>query len=305
MNIIIKERCQKILRCLSERTQKSIRAIAGVTGIPKSSVHRHLQTIGRRQQHPEAYLWETAEGDAWLKRLVFGVIYCFGIKRGIGSESLSEFFHLLQLENRIGCSASALREMEVKVKAQIIAYGQRQSEACRGEAPIRICVGADETFYGLPILVAVELASGFIFSEAECENRTYTTWWEQVRGWFNREQWDCRFMVSDGAKALVKLAVNGLGCPSIPDVFHLLYALSKSIGSTLVRQQVRLEKQQQVLQAKLRTASSPDIITDVNAQITTLQTQQQTLARDHQVYQQSLHGLSQALHPFHLHTGES
>jgi len=27
--------------------------------------------------------------------------------------------------------------------------------------------GGDETFYGLPILVAMELASGFIFSEVE------------------------------------------------------------------------------------------------------------------------------------------
>ena len=51
-----------------------------------------------------------------------------------------------------------------------------------GEQPIGICVGADETFYGLPILVAIELGSGFIFSEAPCENRTYETWWEQVSG---------------------------------------------------------------------------------------------------------------------------
>jgi hypothetical protein len=43
-------------------------------------------------------------------------------------------------------------------------------------------LGADETFYGLPILVAIELASGFIFSEAECEHRSYKTWWEQVVG---------------------------------------------------------------------------------------------------------------------------
>jgi len=28
----------------------------------------------------------------------------------------------------------------------------------------------------------MELASGFIFSEVECENRTYQTWWAQVSG---------------------------------------------------------------------------------------------------------------------------
>ncbi len=130
----------------------------------------------------------------------------------------------------------------MQVKAQIVAYGQAQSEACQGEQPIGICVGADETFFGLPILVAVELASGFILSEAVCENRTYATWWEQVSSWFTREQWDCRILVSDGAKALVKLALSGLGCPSLPDVFHLLYALSKSMGTAIARQRMRLQK---------------------------------------------------------------
>jgi len=48
-------------------------------------------------------------------------------------------------------------------------------------------------------------------------------------------------LVSDGAK-VVKLAFSGLGCPSLPDMFHLLYALSKSIGSAIARQQVQLQK---------------------------------------------------------------
>ncbi len=39
--------------------------------------------------------------------------------------------------------------------------------------------------------------------------------------------------------------------------------------------------------------------------ITALQAQQHRLETDHQDYQQSLHALSQAIHPFHLNTGES
>ena len=123
MNFNIRERCQKVLQCLCQRTQQSIREIAAVTGIPKSSVHRHLKAIERRQQYGESYLWETAEGEEWLKLLVFGVIYCFGIKGGIGADSLSAFFHLLHLSERIGCSASALRELEIQVKEKIVAYG--------------------------------------------------------------------------------------------------------------------------------------------------------------------------------------
>jgi len=39
----------------------------------------------------------------------------------------------LHLEERIG--ASALRELEVQLKEQIIAYGQAQAEASHGEQP--------------------------------------------------------------------------------------------------------------------------------------------------------------------------
>lgn len=304
MPLNIRERSQKVLQSLCKQAKQSLRTLASTTAIPKSSVHRHLKAIDRRQQYAESHLWETQEGGDWLRILVFAVIYCFGIKGGIGSDSLSTFFHLLHLEERIGCSASALRELEVQVKSQIIAYGQAQTSACQSDQPIGICVGGDETFYGLPILVAIELASGFIFSEAECENRTYATWWEQVSQWFNRAQWDCRYFVSDGAKALVKLGLSGLGCPSVPDVFHLLYAVSKSMGTAIARQQAQLQKQQQTFDAKLKTASSPKIITVVEAQITTLKQQQQTLATEYQDYQQSLHALSQAIHPFDINTCE-
>jgi len=104
-------------------------------------------------------------------------------------------------------------------------------------------------------------------------------------------------LVSDGAKALVKLALSGLGCPSLPDMFHLLYALSKSIGSAIARQQVQLQKQHQGLQEKLKTLSSPAAISEVSAQITVLQAQQDKLEIDRQDYQQNLHALSQTIHP--------
>jgi hypothetical protein len=304
MVLNIRERSQKVWQCLCEKTGQSLRAMAAATGISKSSVHRHVQAMERRQQYAESSLWETVEGGNWLRLLVFGVIYCFGIKAGVGADSLSEFFHLLHLESRIGCSASALRELERQVKGQIIAYGQAQSEVPPGNAPISICVGADETFYELPILVAMELASGFIFTEVACENRTYETWWQQVSQWFQPEHWHCRFLVSDAAKALVKLGVSGLGCPSLPDVFHLLQALSRSLGSALARQQAQLQKRQQALAAKRQGVSSPETLVQVEAQITALQVEQQQLETDHQAYEHSVHALSQAIHPFDLNTGE-
>jgi len=105
----IRERCHLIYRneakslaVFVSKSQQSLRTIAAATGIPKSSVHRHLRNIKQRQSYAESHLWETKEGGDWLRLLVFAVIYCFGI-RGIGSESLSAFFGCCISKSRVFC----------------------------------------------------------------------------------------------------------------------------------------------------------------------------------------------------------
>jgi len=63
-------------------------------------------------------------------------------------------------------------------------------------------------------------------------------------------------MVSDRAKALIKLAVEGLGCVSVPDLFHALRSLGQPIGSAIGRQQSRLAKQSQTLKAQQEKAKT-------------------------------------------------
>ena len=100
-------------------------------------------------------------------------------------------------------SASTLRQLKHRVNPTLLDYAAAQTEHCQPSADQGICVGADETFFGLPVLVLLELASGFIFIETECENRTYETWMRQVQQWWENSQWHCHYLVSDGARALV------------------------------------------------------------------------------------------------------
>jgi len=51
---------------------------------------------------------EMPSGHQWLQRLVWAVVYVFGVKHGIGNDTLSEFFQLLRLE-RHWVSPSALQ----------------------------------------------------------------------------------------------------------------------------------------------------------------------------------------------------
>jgi len=72
-------------------------------------------------------------------------------------------------------SSSSLRQLKQRVNQAVMYYAEAQAEQCRPSARQGICVGADETFFGLPVLVLLELASGNILTETECENRTYQT----------------------------------------------------------------------------------------------------------------------------------
>src|SRR5438309_367016 len=87
-----------IINSIRAYGKQSIRNLADRTGLSKSSVHRHLQAMDRRDRSPESSLWETPAGRAWLIRLVVATLFVFGFKRGVGAETLSEFFSRLRLE---------------------------------------------------------------------------------------------------------------------------------------------------------------------------------------------------------------
>ena len=99
----------RIFNLLCGNGKQSVRDIAQKTGYSKSSVHRLAQAMERRNDHPESWLWETEEGRRWLIRLVVAALYTFGLKRGVGADTLSEFFARLRLETHVGCSPGALR----------------------------------------------------------------------------------------------------------------------------------------------------------------------------------------------------
>ena len=80
----------RICNAIREHGTQSIRHLAECTGLSKSSVQRQTQAMARRDRHPESWLWETEEGRGWLLRLVIATLFIFGLKRGVGADSISE-----------------------------------------------------------------------------------------------------------------------------------------------------------------------------------------------------------------------
>src|SRR6266516_2772988 len=234
-----------IFNSIREYGKQSIRRLAEHTGFSKSSVHRHLQAMNRRDRYPESSLWETEAGRNWLIRLVVATLFMFGLKRGVGAETISEFFGHLHLEAHVGCSPSALRSVMQTLEhiiLETVAVWEQQGIA-HGE--IRPIIGAvDETFLQRMILVFMDLASGYLLMEEMAVNRTYDTWDGLVKARLKTFGVEVSYLVSDRAKALIKLAETGLDCLSIPDLFHLSHELTKSYSLVLFS---RLRQAQQAL----------------------------------------------------------
>src|SRR5688500_19883085 len=97
-----------IFNSIRDHGKQSIRSLADRIGLSKSSVHRHLQAMDRRDRYPESSLWETEAGRTWLLRLMVATLLVFGLKRGVGAETLSECLGRFRVDADVGCSRSAL-----------------------------------------------------------------------------------------------------------------------------------------------------------------------------------------------------
>jgi|SRR5579883_877914 len=294
MKLNIRERCQKVFQALTSPGQLTVRAIAKAIGVSKSSVHRHQQAIARRSQHPESGLWESPVGAQWLKLLVLATIFEFCFKRGVGCESLNEFFQLLHLERHVGLSVASLRQLRAQMETQILEYQRLQhAQLANVQSPIEICASVDETFFDQVVLVMLDLASGFILVEAITEDCRYETWQQQTQQALSQLGLKARYCLSDRAKALVKLALAEMGCPSLADLFHALRDLSQGLGRELSDTLFRVNRRLHELVDTPETAALKQHLQAQQGALQTAQTQ----------YRSILHQLTTTVHPFAIRLG--
>ena len=105
-------------------------------------------------------------------------IYGFGLKRGVGADSLSEFFDKLGVEPFIGVSSASLHNLQAVPEEHILTYQQGQQERLSQACPSlpALCVGVDETWFESTVLVMMELSSGYLLVEGTAANHRYETW---------------------------------------------------------------------------------------------------------------------------------
>src|SRR6267142_1135367 len=173
------------------------------------------------------------------------------------------------------------------------------------EGEVKPLIGAvDETFLSCLMLVLMDLASGYLLVEEVAPDRTYDTWQAVVKARLKTLGAPVRYLVSDRAQALIKLAKTGLGCLSIPDVFHLIHELVKSyslaIGSRLRQARQALSQAQEHL-AKLQTGDPGGTETALaRVALVAREAEVSRWERVHGAYRLHLEAVSLIVHPWRV-----
>jgi hypothetical protein len=295
-----------IFNSIREHGKQSIRSLAERTGFSKSSIHRHLQAADRRDCYPESSFWETPEGRAWLIRLVVATLFVFGLKRGVGAETLSEFFIRLRLDRHIGCSASALRGLMHTLEGLVLETTEAWEQEGIAHGERRPVIGAvDETFLQRMMLVFTDLATGYLLMEEIASDRSYETWFERANERLSTFGTEVFYLVSDRAKALVKLAQKGFGCPSIPDLFHIGHDLAKGYSLAIFARLRQAKRELDQANRRLETLQNksqvdPAQVAQVQGQVETCVTSVHHWQEVGRSWRQHLSNLSRIVHPWRL-----
>ena len=295
----------RIFKYLCDHGTQSVRRVARQTGLSKSSVHRLTQAMQRRDHHPESWLWETAEGRQWLTRLVIATLYTFGLKRGVGLDTISEFFVRLHLATQVGCSASALRGVMQTLEAALLETARAWESAGQAHAEVHEIIGAvDETFLERLLLVCLDLRTGYLLLEEVADDRTYATWKAVVEERLKALGAHVLSGVSDRAKALVQLADTGVECLSMPDCFHVVHDIVKSyslpIGQRLRHARQELTKAHEALARRQGQRQATQEGSEAKALVAARQADVVRWEEAHHTYRDHLESLSHTLHPFRL-----
>ncbi|MCZ6899734.1 MAG: DUF6399 domain-containing protein [Bacteroidetes bacterium] len=277
-------------------------------GVSSSTVSRNRGGSSLINEEDSANLWSTETGYQWLTTFVVITVFYFGIQKGIGMESLSYFFKLLKIDNHFGISPSSLRRLADHLEMQTISYEPLcQSQIKEQCIQKEIVVAADETFFKHMILVAMDLASGFILLETFSKDRTYPTW-KAATSHFDQWNVKVRLMVSDRAKALLKLAKVGWECSHVPDLFHASREISKLMGlpfsrkisqaqKDLVKSQKKLQKDKKHF-SHLAHAIGGSYIEESQSEVRHCQEELKKQIQGKDDYRQMLQAISKIIHPF-------
>ncbi|MCP4348474.1 MAG: transposase family protein [Desulfobacterales bacterium] len=294
----------RIFTVLRKSDKLTYSQLAEEADTSKSSAFRQVNGIERRNVYPESVLWEHEEGYEWIRRHFFATLLIFGVQHGIGADALSRYFKMIRLDTHIGVSPTALRTRLSQLQDLIILF-QKEAEQNYKDTFKEVIGAADETFFGNAlILVFMDLSSGYLILEDIADDRSFDTWFELLKPRLEELGIHVPIMVSDRAKALIKLALVGLECEHNADIFHGMHEISKWMGSTLGRRKGTAKRQLNKCELSLEKAekrgASKKVVASKVQQVEQARAQDQAASQNLDNYRGTVRKISKTVHPFNL-----
>jgi hypothetical protein len=183
--------------------------------------------------------------------------YTFGLKRGVGMDTVREFFVRLRLQHHLSCSPTALRGVMQALERTIVETAQAWEQEGAATDKVREMIGAgDQPFLEHMVLVCMTLPSGYLLVEAVAAERTYAPWKAVVDERLKALGTTVLSLVSDRTKALSQLVETDFKCLSMPDCFPLRHDSVKSYSLAIGRK--LNQTQQELSHAEARLARRQD-----------------------------------------------
>ena len=148
------------------------------------------------------------------------------------------------------------------------------------------------------------MPSGYLLLEENADDRRFTTWLNRARPRLETLGIEVKHAITDRAKALIKLALEGFGCKSGADLFHALHDVSKSLGFAFHRAVASAEKKVKESIAKVESlekscASQAEIAAQVQC-VENEDLNHYMLKKGHEDYEETFEAISDTLHPFSM-----
>jgi hypothetical protein len=222
------------------------REIAASLGTPRGTLRSRsdrLVAIDAPAAHKAFF--NTPEGVLFLQRLlvVLHLVLCFVAPCGVAKVCL--VVRLSGLDKFVCNSYGAQQRFHDQMRSLLVQFGVEERARLSPQMALRwVSVALDETFLrGLPCLVALDLASNFMFVEKLAEERTEEEWTNALHEGFAGLKVEVLQGVGDKADALTNCIEENFGAPKIDEVFHGQQSLSKATGGTLRARVSQAEEQ--------------------------------------------------------------
>ncbi len=234
----------KVMDFTSRKEQLSQRDFARQNNVPRTTLQHWLNRIDTIDADPALIIFlESPVGVDFLHLIIQALHFEF-TKVGCASiHNICNFLKTTKLSNFVAASYGMHQKISDQMDLMLGKFGDTEQACLAIQMPKkRITLCEDETFHPKVCLVGIEPVSNFIVLEKYADDRSGQTWNEAVAKGLDNLPVQVVQSTSDEGKGLINHATRGLKAHHSPDLFHVLYEISKGISVALAGAVRKAEK---------------------------------------------------------------